>query len=113
MGQARRRRSASSVNGAAAPIPELIVAEPAPPLEVRLCVPADLPAMATRGVQYHAEAGDERLPLDLEKSLKWMYYAIEKQLAICVEQDGEPVGAMILSEDPPWWSNANALWEAG
>lgn len=115
MGQARRRRlTASSVNGAAAaPELKIVDADPAPALEVRLCAPDDLPELLKLGVEYHAEAGDGRLPLDLEKSMKWMYYAITRSLAICVEQEGVPVGAMILSEDPPWWSSANALWEAG
>jgi hypothetical protein len=125
MGQARRRRlatrsSATPLDGAAAaPPPELKIVETAPAaelpgeLEVRLCVPDDLPALVTLGLEYHAEAGDDRLPLDLEKSMRWMYYAITRNLAICVERDGIPVGAMILNEDPPWWSSANALWEAG
>lgn len=80
---------------------------------MRLCAPEDLPQLMKLGVAYHAEAGDDRLPLAIEKAMKWIYYAITRSLAICVEQDGVPVGAMILSEDPPWWSEANALWEAG
>lgn len=115
MGQARRRRQyGSSADVApAAPALEIVVSNPAPQLEVRLCVPEDLPQLMTLSLQYHAEAGDSRLPLDIEKSMKWIYYAIERSLAICVEQDGAVVGGMILSEEPPWWSSANALWEAG
>lgn len=116
MGQARRRRqSVSSTLADAAPPPQLevVASNPAPQLEVRLCVPDDLPQLMVLGLQYHSEAGDSRLPLDVDKAMKWMYFAIEKSLAICVEQDGAPVGCMILSEEPPWWSSANALWEAG
>src|SRR5215467_7516210 len=102
MGQARRRRNGTTSATAVNP-PELKLVEndPAPALEVRLCVPDDLPQLMKLGVEYHAEAGESRLPLDLEKSMKWMYYAITRSLAICVEQDGVPVGAMILNEDPP------------
>jgi hypothetical protein len=82
-------------------------------MEVRLCEPDDLPRLMALGVRYHEEAGESRLPLDVDKSMKWMYYAITRSLAICVEQGGEVVGAMILSEEPPWWSSAKALWEAG
>lgn len=82
-------------------------------LEVRLCEPDDLPQLMALGIECHKQAGDALLPLDAEKSMKFTYHAITRSLAICVEDAGKIVGSMILSEDSPWWSSANALWEAG